>query len=97
MCVLRLLGDYLGPRLECEMGGSAGRFSMARESCVGRPPFRSQSPESACWNTPPKEQTLRPNLNDTPSRDETLAIKISTTTPVFHQKSRQTAFAWHLE
>jgi hypothetical protein len=37
------------------------------------------------------------NLDDTPSRDETLAIKISTTTPVLHQKTRQTGFAWLLE
>lgn len=57
----------------------------------------NQSPESVPWNTPPKQQTLRLNLNDTPSRDGTLAIKKSTTTPFFHQKSRNTVFAWNLE
>jgi len=46
---------------------------------------------------PPKPQILRRTLNDTPSRELTLAIKISPTTPVFHQKTRQIDFAWYPE
>ncbi|KAL2263020.1 hypothetical protein VTK26DRAFT_8612 [Humicola hyalothermophila] len=76
-------------------GGSIG---LIKGMGVGRPlSVFNQSPEPEPWNTPPKQQTLRPNLNDTPSRDVTLAIKISTTTPFSHQKSRRIVFAWYLE
>lgn len=44
-------------------------------------------------NPPPKQQNLRRNLNDTPSRDQILPIKISPTTRVFHQKTRRFDFA----
>jgi hypothetical protein len=44
-----------------------------------------------------KTANSAPDLNDTPSRLEILAIKISTTTPVLHRKTRQIVFAWPLE
>jgi hypothetical protein len=67
----------------------------------GRGPSFSQFSEPIARDDNSK-QTLRRAAtgqlcNDTPSRRETLAIKISTTTPVLHQKTRQIGFTWHLE
>jgi hypothetical protein len=61
----------------------------------GHVPSMSQSPEPAPGKPP--QQNLHRHFNDIPSRDETLAIKISTTTLFFHQKNRATDVAWHPE
>jgi len=61
----------------------------------GHVPFRSQSPEPASGKPP--QQNLRRHFNDIPSRDETLAIKRSTTTLFSHQKNRAIDVAWYSE
>jgi hypothetical protein len=75
-----------------------GLGALIREGMWGVPlSGLSQWPESEPGTRRQNSKLCAWHLNDTPSRDETLAIKISTTTPVFHQKTRQIAFAWHPE
>jgi hypothetical protein len=83
------------------MGGKLGAVHGSGLGAVGQGPpsggAKSQSLETVAGNSR-EMQTLQRHRNNVSSPgDETLAIKISTTTPVLHQETREIGFAWHVE
>lgn len=96
---------FAAPLIALPKGGKqrAGRCYQAPGQgkwVWGKPPPFGFSQSTVCRGMEHAAKTANSapgNLNDTPSRDPTLAIKIPTTTPVLHRKIRQIGFAWHRE